>query len=462
MQLFNLPFCWAEYERSSHLASAFTRAFALLNQPTSAKHRTSKRITNQAKQRNVTTAALIVAAGRGNRAGGPVPKQYAMLGGASVLRRGLETFAGLPEIDLVQVVIHPGDVALYEDCITNTPGPEKGMAKGPATGPATGMAKLLPPAHGAATRQLSVLAGLEALAAFGVNKVLIHDAARPFVGAPIIRSVISALDQHPGALAAVPLADTLKRADADGLVAETLPRAGLWRAQTPQGFRFGAILAAHRRAAACGRDDFTDDAAIAEWAGLAVALIADDTANTKITTQADLEMAERSMMDKHPSSPLEPRVGTGFDVHRFAAGDSVWLCGVRIPHSHRLDGHSDADVGLHALTDALLGAIGDGDIGQHFPPSDPQWKGAASHLFLSDAARRVRERGGRIVNVDVTLLCEAPRIGPHRAAMQSRIAEILGISPDRVGVKATTTEQLGFTGRREGIAAMATAMVLLG
>ena len=389
----------------------------------------------------MTTAALIVAAGRGSRVGGPVPKQYAMLGGAPVFTHALRTFSALPEIDLVQVVIHPDDTALYGGATANGP------------------AKLLPPVHGGATRQLSVLAGLEALAVMGVAKVLIHDAARPFVSPATIRAVVAALEAHPAALAAVPLADTLKKDGNGGIVADTVPRAGLWRAQTPQGFRFADILAAHLRATAEGRDDFTDDAAIAEWAGLDVALVEDDAANSKITTEADLRMAERLLTAS--TAPLEPRAGTGFDVHRFTAGDHVWLGGVRIPHSHALEGHSDADVVLHALTDAILGALGDGDIGQHFPPSDPQWKGAASHIFLADAARRVADRGGRIANVDVTLLCEAPRVGPYRAEMQRTIAAILGLDVTRVGIKATTTEQLGFTGRREGIAAMASAMLLL-
>jgi 2-C-methyl-D-erythritol 4-phosphate cytidylyltransferase/2-C-methyl-D-erythritol 2,4-cyclodiphosphate synthase len=267
------------------------------------------------------------------------------------------------------------------------------------------------------------------------------------------------LATRPGALAAEPVADTLKRAAPDGSIAETVDRTGLWRAQTPQGFDFATILALHRRAAAAGRDDFTDDAAIAEWAGVPVALVRGSAANSKITTSEDLVMADRLLRAAAPD--LETRTGSGFDVHRFASGDHVWLCGVCLPHSQRLDGHSDADVGLHALTDAILGALGDGDIGQHFPPSDERWRGAASSVFLADAARRVAERGGRIVNADVTLLCEAPRIGPHREAMRAAIASILGIDVERVAVKATTTEGLGFTGRREGIAAMATASVQL-
>lgn len=386
----------------------------------------------------MTTAALIVAAGRGTRAGGAVPKQYAMLGGAPVFVQCLHTFGSLNEIDLLQVVIHPDDSSRYA-AHTSTDAP-----------------KLLAPVLGGATRQLSVLAGLEALDGKGVRKVLIHDAARPFVSQATIRDVIQSLETYPGALAAVPLADTLKRAGADGCVTETIPRAGLWRAQTPQGFRFDEILAAHRKAAAAGRDDFTDDAAIAEWAGIPVTLVEDDAANAKITTQADLARANLLM-----SATLRPHTGTGYDVHRFTEGDHVMLGGVRIPHSQGLAAHSDGDVVLHALTDAVLGALGDGDIGQHFPPSDPKWKGAASHVFLRDAVRRAHERGGLIVNADVTVLAEAPRIGPHRDAMKVRIAGIMGIDPSRVGIKATTTEGLGFTGRREGIAAMAAVMLLL-
>ena len=274
----------------------------------------------------------------------------------------------------------------------------------------------------------------------------------------VIDRVIGALGSFPGAIPGLAVADTLKRANSSGIIAETIARDNLWRAQTPQAFRYADIVDAHEKAAAAGRDDFTDDAAIAEWAGLKVALVEGAPDNVKITTAADVEEARRKL---EAPMTLEPRIGTGFDVHRFAEGSSVWLCGVEIPHTHRLEGHSDADVGLHALTDALLGTIGDGDIGQHFPPSDPKWKGAASHLFLADAARRVRERGGRIVNVDVTFLAEAPKIGPHRPAMQARVAEILAITPDRVGIKATTMEELGSIGRREGIVAMASALVLL-
>ncbi len=389
-----------------------------------------------------TVAALIVAAGRGTRAAAAagVPKQYAPLAGATVLAHTLTAFASHPGIARVQVVIHPDDRNLYAAAIEGCD-----------------QAKLAPHVPGGATRQDSVRLGLEALAGAGVSAVLIHDAARPFISADIIDRVIAALEGHSCVLAAEPVADTLKRAGEGGTVAETVDRNGLWRAQTPQAFDFATILDLHGRAASAGRHDFTDDAALAEWAGLPVKLVAGSSRNTKITTAEDLAMADKLL----GQTAMEPRTGTGFDVHRFEAGDAVWLCGVEIPHTHKLEGHSDADVGLHALTDALLGAIGDGDIGQHFPPSDPKWKGAASHLFLEDAGRRVREKGGRICNVDVTLLCEAPRVGPHRDAMRAAVAKMLGIDIGRVGVKATTTEGLGFTGRKEGIAAMASASVLL-
>lgn len=401
----------------------------------------------------MTTAALIVAAGRGTRAtrGDTLPKQYVELGGVAVLGHTLDAFPAF--VDVIQVVIHPDDEASYAAVVTWARTRPHDLV----------CAKLLPAVHGGPTRQASVLCGLEALAALGrgriPDRVLVHDAARPFVSGEDIARVIAALDTSPGAILAVPLSDTLKRGDGDHLVRETIPRGGLWRAQTPQAFHFPAILAAHRQAAADGATDLTDDAAVAERSGLPVRLVTGSSDNIKLTTAEDLDMAAAALSPS--AAAFEPRTGTGFDVHRFTSGDHVWLCGVRIPHTHTLEGHSDADVGLHALTDAILGAIGDGDIGQHFPPSDPEWKGAASHLFLADAARRVADRGGYVVNVDVTLLCEAPRIGPHRPHMQQTIARVLGIDPSRVGIKATTTEGLGFTGRKEGIAAMASAMVQL-
>jgi 2-C-methyl-D-erythritol 4-phosphate cytidylyltransferase/2-C-methyl-D-erythritol 2,4-cyclodiphosphate synthase len=391
----------------------------------------------------VSNAVIIVAAGRGERARQPeaarLPKQYARLAGTALFARSLEVFHTHPAIDRIVVVIHPDDLAFYE---AEVPG---------------GAQKLMPPCFGGATRQASVRNGLTALEPHRPDRVLIHDAARPFVDAGIIDRVLAALETSSAVVAGHPVADTLKRADETGRITGTVDRAGLWRAQTPQGFHFAEILAAHRAAAAAGRTDFTDDAAVAEWHDDPVVMVAGSARNRKITTAEDLLMAQAGGTGMVP----DIRTGTGFDVHRFAPGTSVWLCGIEIAHTHTLEGHSDADVGLHALTDALLGAIGDGDIGQHFPPSDARWKGAASHLFLADAARRVASRGGRISNVDVTLLCEAPKISPHREAMRARIAEILGIDIGRVGVKATTTEGLGFTGRREGIAAMAAATVSL-
>lgn len=391
-------------------------------------------------------AALIVAAGRGFRANGgapgATPKQYASIGGAPVLWYTIRAFAGHPLVGDVQVVIHPDDIEFYREAVP------------------VGASSLWPPVFGGPTRQVSVHAGLEALSALKPDGVLIHDGARPFVSAAVIENAITALLAGPAAIAAVPLADTLKEAGPDNNVVRTIDRRSLWRAQTPQAFRTDVILEAHRKAAAQDRDDFTDDAALAEWAGIPVTLVEGSTENVKLTTADEISAADRKLRSELVQ-PYETRTASGFDVHRFTLGDHVWLCGVKIPHTHKLEGHSDADVALHALTDALLGTIGDGDIGQHFPPTDPQWRGAASSLFLEDARKRVAARQGRIINVDVTILAEAPRIGPHRTAMQAAIAQILRISTDRVGVKATTTEQLGFTGRREGIVALATATVAL-
>ncbi|MBL8691326.1 MAG: bifunctional 2-C-methyl-D-erythritol 4-phosphate cytidylyltransferase/2-C-methyl-D-erythritol 2,4-cyclodiphosphate synthase [Rhodospirillaceae bacterium] len=368
-------------------------------------------------------------AGRGLRLGGDEPKQYRMLGSTSVLARSLALFATHPRVTRVQAVIGEDDRDAYAR--------------------ATAALDLPMPTIGGATRQESVRNGLEHLAGDPPDFVLIHDAARPMTPPSVIDRVIEALAAHPAAVPALPVADTLKRG-ADGRVVATVPRAGLFRAQTPQGFRFAEILAAHRRFAG---SEMTDDAAVAEAAGLPVALVAGDEAAFKITTGDDLDRARRLSG--------ESRTGTGFDVHRFGEGDHVWLCGVRLPHERGLIGHSDADVGLHALTDAILGAIGAGDIGLHFPPSDPKWKGAASSRFLAYAADLVRTRGGRVVHVDVTVICERPKVGPHREAMRSAIAQILSVEVDRVSVKATTTEGLGFTGRSEGIAAQASATVVL-
>lgn len=381
--------------------------------------------------------ALVVAAGRGTRFGGEVPKQYRQLAGAPVLRHCLRTFRGHPDIAAVRVVIHADDRARYDEAA-------KGL-------------DLLDPVTGGASRQESVRLGLESLAGEAPATVLIHDAARPFVDRRSISAAIAALETSPGALVAVPVVDTLKRGVAakdDGArVADTVDRAGLWRAQTPQGFRFADILAAHEAAKG---DTLTDDAAVAEQAGLEIALVEGSEDNFKVTTEADLARAERLL-----AARCEVRTGSGFDVHAFGPGDHVWLCGVKIAHERGLVGHSDADVGLHALTDAILGAIGAGDIGDHFPDSDPQWRGASSDRFLAHAAALVAERGGAIQNVDLTLICEQPKLAPHRHAMTARVAEILGLTPDRVGLKATTTEGLGFTGRGEGIAAQAIATLRL-
>lgn len=374
--------------------------------------------------------ALVVAAGRGSRMGGTTPKQWLDLAGRPVLRHSLETLAAHASIDAVRAVIHPDDRALFEAA---------------AAGLAVGN-----PIVGGRTRQESVRLGLEAIVADAPDLVLIHDGARPFVDGQIIDRVISALHRHSGAIPAQPVHDTLKRAEA-GLVTATVERAGLWRAQTPQGFRFPAILAAHRAAAG---EELTDDAAVAERAGLAVAVVAGAEENVKITTADDLRRAAERLMDLN-----ETRVGTGFDVHHFVPGDHVMIGGVRVPHDRALAGHSDADVALHALTDAILGAIGGGDIGRHFPPSDPQWKGADSSRFLAHAAALAAKAGATIVHVDVTVICERPKVAPHAAAMVARIAQVLGIEPGRVSVKGTTTDGLGFTGRGEGIAAQAVATV---
>ncbi|OAN50640.1 bifunctional 2-C-methyl-D-erythritol 4-phosphate cytidylyltransferase/2-C-methyl-D-erythritol 2,4-cyclodiphosphate synthase [Magnetospirillum moscoviense] len=376
--------------------------------------------------------ALVVAAGRGHRMAGAIPKQYRDLAGRPVLRHTLAALAADPVISAVRVVIHPDDRELYDRA-------------------AAGLG-LLEPTHGGATRQDSVRLGLESLADLSPDLVLIHDGARPFVDPGTVGRVVAALATQPGAIPALPVVDTLKRGQ-DGLIGATVDRSGLWRAQTPQGFRFADILAAHR--AQAGRE-LTDDAAVAEACGLSVALVEGSEDNVKITTNADLERAEARFQ-----GIFETRMATGFDVHRFAPGTGLWLGGVLVPHDQTLEGHSDADVALHALTDSLLGTIGAGDIGHHFPPGDPRWKGASSDRFLAHAASLVEAKGGRIVHVDVTVICERPKVGPHRAAIRARIAEILGISQSRVSVKATTTEGLGFTGRREGIACQAAATVAL-
>ena len=374
----------------------------------------------------MSTAVVIVAAGRGSRAGGEMPKQWQMLGDQPVVARTVAAFAGLA--DHVVLVIHPDDRARAE-----------------------GLALDVALVEGGATRDASVRAALEALAGQGIDRVLIHDGARPFVTPAVIGRVLSALEAAPGAAPALPVTDALWRG-AGGSVAGTQDRAGLWRAQTPQGFRFDDILAAHR----AHPGGAADDVEVARAAGLDVVIVEGDEDNLKITLPGDFARGERLLK----GSRMDVRVGNGFDVHAFTEGDHVWLCGVKVPHGRGLLGHSDADVGMHALTDAIYGALAEGDIGRHFPPSDPQWKGAESHIFLSHAIGLATSRGFRLANADVTLICERPKIGPHAAAMQARLAEILGVAPDRVSVKATTSERLGFTGREEGIAAIATATLV--
>ncbi|WP_428977770.1 bifunctional 2-C-methyl-D-erythritol 4-phosphate cytidylyltransferase/2-C-methyl-D-erythritol 2,4-cyclodiphosphate synthase [Lichenibacterium minor] len=387
---------------------------------------------------------LVVAAGRGSRAGEGLPKQYRVLAGRPVLARTLEAFVDRDDVAGVATVIHADDRALYD-----------GAAAGLA-----GRDRLAAPVTGGATRQDSVRAGLDALAARGAEPddiVLIHDGARPFAMAELVARAIAAAARFGAAVPGCAVFDTVKAVDASGRITGTPDRSGLRAVQTPQSFRFGLIREAHGRAVAEGRHDLTDDAAVAEFAGHAVTVFEGDPANTKITTSSDLQAAELRLQ----TALLDVRTGQGFDVHSFVEGDHVWLGGVKIPHTRKLSGHSDADVVLHALTDALLATIGDGDIGSHFPPSDMQWKGASSDRFLRHAVERVRARGGVIANINATIVCEAPRIGPHREAMQKRIAEIAGIGPDRVGITAGTSERMGFTGREEGIVAWGLATVRL-
>jgi 2-C-methyl-D-erythritol 4-phosphate cytidylyltransferase / 2-C-methyl-D-erythritol 2,4-cyclodiphosphate synthase len=383
-------------------------------------------------------AAVIVAAGRGHRAGGDIPKQYRTIAGEPIIRPTLLAFLNHPQIDVVQPVIHQDDEKAFRAA-------------------AAGLKNLLPPVWGGATRQASVRAGLEALRAGVPDLVLIHDAARPFLTGGLISRAIAAAQEDQAAVPAVAIADTVKKIDARQMVTETLDRGALRTVQTPQAFAFDLIIDLHRRAAAAGREDFTDDAALAEWAGHPVRVFEGEAGNVKLTTNDDFTRAEASRM----AALGDVRTGNGFDVHAFGDGDHVVLGGVRIPHTRGVTGHSDADVALHALVDAILGALAEGDIGTHFPPSDPQWRGASSDRFLAFASERVRARGGLIAHLDVTVVCEAPRVSPYRDAMRERIAAIAGIAVERVAVKATTSETLGFTGRSEGIVAMATATLRL-
>jgi 2-C-methyl-D-erythritol 4-phosphate cytidylyltransferase / 2-C-methyl-D-erythritol 2,4-cyclodiphosphate synthase len=375
--------------------------------------------------------ALIVGAGRGKRFGGETPKQYLDLAGQPVVRRTVRAFLDHPGVDAICPVIHPDDRDLFEAAVTGLDG-------------------VLAPVNGGASRQDSVRLGLDSLSDLAPDKVLIHDSVRPFVDKSLISRVLSALDKGPGAVPALPVVDTLKRGR-NGVVEETLPRESLWRAQTPQGFRYRDILSAHHQMAG---SELTDDAAVAEKAALLVAIVPGSEENIKVTTPEDLTRAERKL-----SGSFETRVGYGFDVHRFCPGDQVMLCGISVPFEAGLEGHSDADVGLHAMTDAIMGAIGAGDIGSHFPPEKSEWRNAPSDIFLRKAGELVAAHGGRIINLDVTLVCEKPKISPHRDAMVRRVAEILELEEGRVSIKGTTTERLGFTGRGEGIAAQAVATI---
>ena len=384
-----------------------------------------------------SVAAVIVAAGRGLRAGGDLPKQYRQVLGEPAIRSSLIALASHAGISLVQPVIHPDDAALFRA--------------------ASGGLALLPAVPGGASRQASVRAGLEAVQSHHPELVLVHDAARPFASHALITRAIAAGRASGAAVPVIPVADTVKTVDAAGYVTGTIDRTPMRMVQTPQAFAFAALLDAHRRANAAGRDDFTDDAALAEWAGLRVSTFEGEAENVKLTTDDDFARAEAMKL----SALSDVRTGFGFDVHRFGDGDHVMLGGVRVPHARGLSGHSDGDVVLHALVDAILGALAEGDIGVHFPPTDAQWLGASSDRFLAFAAERVRTRGGRIAYLDVTVVCEAPRVGPHRDAMCARIAEIAGVAIERVGLKATTSEKMGFAGRGEGMAAFANATVRL-
>lgn len=380
------------------------------------------------------TVALIVAAGRGERFGSDLPKQYARLAGVPVLRWAAHAFARHPAVDAVRVVIAAGDEASYREAVAGL--------------------DLLPPVTGGPTRQATVRLGLESLEPLSPARVLIHDAARPLVSASLIDRVCAALDRHAAVLPGLPVVDSLRKVEGRRVVGEA-EREGLVHAQTPQGFDFRAILGAHRAVAA--KDGLTDDTAVAAAAGITIAWVEGERGNMKLTQPEDLGAAECLL-----AGGARWRTGLGFDVHAFAPDRRLVLCGVEIPHERGLAGHSDADVALHAVTDAVLGSIAAGDIGSHFPPSDPRWRDADSALFLRHAVGLLAERSGRVENVDLVLICERPKIGPHREAMAARLAQLLGVTPDRVGIKATTSEGLGFTGRGEGIAAQAVVSVAIG
>lgn len=392
---------------------------------------------NNMSENEKKTGVVIVAAGRGERAGSTSgPKQYRMVGGRSVIDRAVAAFAAHGDVHGVQPVIHADDEALFSKAVVHH-------------------RKVLQPVVGGATRQASVLAGLEALAGRGFTHALVHDAARPFVTAGIIDRVLAGLDDATGALPTLAVADSLQKVDGK-VVGDAVSRDGLHIAQTPQGFAFEPLLKAHRAAAAKDVHNFTDDSSLMRDAGHEVISVEGDVVNTKLTTAEDMARAKAQF------SVPDVRVGHGYDTHQLVEGGSIWLCGVELPHNRKLSGHSDADVGLHALTDALLATIADGDIGSHFPPSDESWKGAKSDQFLAHAVGLVRQAGGTITHMDVTLLCESPKIGPHRDKMREAMASITGVETSRISVKATTNERIGFIGREEGMVALATATAVFG
>ncbi len=386
----------------------------------------------------MTVAAVIVAGGSGLRAGGEIPKQYQLIGGKPVIWWTLKAFVDHPEISYVQVVVGDGHQTEFARATQGIVVP--------------------PPVIGGATRQDSCRIGVEACAVQSPSKILIHDAARPFISPKLISDVIARLDQQDAVIPGLRIAETLKLAP-EGTISKTVDRSNMWSAQTPQGFNFSKILEAHRKAEREKTAGLTDDASVAEMAGLTVQMILGTSENVKLTTAKDIDEAHQRLLNQNQREAFETRLGQGIDFHVFATGKSLWLCGVEIPHTHKLKGHSDADVALHALTDAILGAIGEGDIGTHFPPSDPQWKNAASKIFVEKALSLLAQRGGKLVNVDLTILAEVPKISPHLSAMKASLSSLLGIGADRIAIKATTTEKMGALGRKEGMAAMAIASV---
>lgn len=390
--------------------------------------------------RRMSVAAVIVAGGSGLRAGGEIPKQYQLIGGKPVIRWTLEAFLSHPLVNHVQAVIGEGHDALFAAAT-------QGLA-------------IPAPVAGGTNRQESCRLGIEALAGLKPERVLIHDAARPFISAQVISNVIAELDRRDAVIPGLPVADTMKFAPG-GVIERTVDRGSMWFVQTPQGFNFPKILDAHRQAAREGHTNLTDDAAVAEYAGMPVHITAGDQANKKLTTAHDVRVADKDVSARLFVERPDVRMGQGIDFHVFEPGDGVTLCGVKIPYTEKLKGHSDADAPMHALTDAILGSIGEADIGKHFPPSDPQWKGAPSSIFLLKAMELLVARKGIVANADITILAEAPKVGPHIAAMKAVLAPLLQVAPDRIAIKATTTEEMGAIGRKEGIAAFATATVRL-